>query len=155
MSINTRLQQFKIQNKSTSLLPIVYQLSISTNTSAIIPIAPDKLSTMTKINSAAQATNKKQYDPLKSKPYNRNNDNYRILERERFLKSQSGYNSKSAAAAAAEACSLDSVTSCEFLDPPDLPPRYASLDLPHDMPGECYYFWTSSFHLSVSNTSNF
>ena len=109
---------------------------------------------MTKNNSAAQATNKKQYDPCKSKPYNRYNGIHYILERERFLQSKPVYKNKSAAAAA-KACFLDSVTGYELLDLPDIPRRYAGLNLPHDMPGECYYFWTSSFHLSVSNTSNF
>ena len=44
---------------------------------------------------------------------------------------------------------LDSVIGYKLLDLPGLPPQYVSLDLHHDMPGECYYSWASSFHLRI------
>ena len=64
----------------------------------------------------------------------------------RFLRFKSSYKRKTTTADT-DACSLDTVTGHKILDLPDLPPRYASLDFPRDMPGECYRFWASSFQV--------
>ena len=88
---------------------------------------------MTKNSNAAAAT-KPKYDPCKSKPYNRYNIYY-ILERERFLQSHLTYNPK-ATDAYSYATANTGYESLEGL--PDLPPRYATLELSPDwyMPGE-------------------
>lgn len=85
---------------------------------------------MTKSKGAANAT---KYDPCKSRPYNRYNIYY-ILERERFLQSNSKYKSK-----AADACSANIITGYEDIgDLPSLPPQYAKIELSSDwyMPGK-------------------
>ena len=86
----------------------------------------------TKTNSATSSSKKKKYDPFESKPYNLYNIYY-ILERELFLQSNSEYQSKDASVIPS-----NFITGYEYIDLPDLPTRYASLDLPFDwyMPGE-------------------
>mmetsp|Transcript_31605 Transcript_31605/g.53902 ORF Transcript_31605/g.53902 Transcript_31605/m.53902 type:complete len:268 (+) Transcript_31605:154-957(+) len=89
-----------------------------------------------KTSNAAPGTNKSNHDPCKNKPYNRYNIFY-ILERERFLQSNPSYKTSIAGSTAA-ASSPNIVTGYENLDLPDLPQRYAHLDLAFDwyMPGK-------------------
>lgn len=88
----------------------------------------------TNTNSATSSPKKKNKDPLETKPYNRYNIFY-ILERELFLQSNSGYQRKRNDD---HAIPLNFTTGYEDIDLPDLPPRFASLDLPFDwyMPGK-------------------
>ncbi|KAL7529178.1 hypothetical protein ACHAXR_002834 [Thalassiosira sp. AJA248-18] len=88
-------------------------------------------------NSNADAATDEKYNPCKGKPYNRYNIYY-ILEREKILQSNPKYCSKTAAAAAADACPADFITGYENLQMPSLPPRYAHLNLSYDwyMPGK-------------------
>ncbi|KAL7531214.1 hypothetical protein ACHAXR_003906 [Thalassiosira sp. AJA248-18] len=86
-------------------------------------------------NAACAATGKKKHDdPCIGKPYNRYNI-YFILERERFLQSNSKYSSKTAVS---DACSANFITGYENLDLPNLPKRYECIDLPRGwyMPGK-------------------
>ena len=88
-----------------------------------------KLCTTPSTSSAA----KKKYDPCKSRPYNCYQIYY-IVERELFLQSHSNYKAVHASAAAGGL----PITGYENLTVPDLPIRYACLDLASDwyMPGE-------------------
>ena len=92
-------------------------------------IKTSKLSTTPSTSSAA----KKKYDPCKSRPYNCYQIYY-IVERELFLQSHSNYKAVDASAAAGGL----PITGYENLTVPDLPIRYACLDLASDwyMPGE-------------------
>lgn len=83
--------------------------------------------------SAAKSTTNinQKYDPCEIKPYNCYNI-YFILERERFLQSNSDYKRKTTPPRS------NFITGYELLDMPDLPPRFENLDLPYDwyMPGK-------------------
>ena len=87
---------------------------------------------MTKCNGDTPASKKTKQDPCGSKPYNRYNIFY-ILERERFLQSNSSYKRKNS-----HHRDSDFLTGYEKIDLPKLPPQYARLDLPYDwyMPGK-------------------
>jgi len=74
---------------------------------------------------------KKSRDPSDIKPYNRYNIYY-ILERERFLQSNSNYKRQDVPSRS------NFTTGYEGLELPGFPPRYTNLDMPHDwyMPGK-------------------
>jgi len=95
---------------------------MTTTTAAAAAALPDVKST-TNIN--------KKHDPCKTRPYNLYNIYY-ILERERFLQSNSNYKRKTFPPPS------NFITGYELLDIPGLPPRYNNLHLPYDwyMPGK-------------------
>mmetsp|Transcript_35325 Transcript_35325/g.59978 ORF Transcript_35325/g.59978 Transcript_35325/m.59978 type:complete len:290 (+) Transcript_35325:1-870(+) len=93
---------------------------------------------MMNTSTATQWKSNNKYDPCKNKPYNRYNIYY-MLERERFLQSKPNYKANANNPdTASDASSSNIITGYENLDLPDLPQRYAHLNLAFDwyMPGK-------------------
>jgi hypothetical protein len=125
-----------IEQYSTSAqsLPFVCELSVPSLPKLSISDLSAKTTTaatasLSKVKSSTNIN--KKYDPYETKPYNCYNIFY-ILERERFLQSNSNNKRKTVPPPS------DFITGYELLDMPALPPRYENLDLPSDwyMPGE-------------------